>query len=80
MSSTTTACRPLVSAPSVARLAQLFAFIAVVAIFPMSLLATIIFAYSPFEVFVGVVLGVILAFAIIIIGIFTPSAIEARRL
>jgi hypothetical protein len=46
----------------------------------MSLLATMRFASSPFEVFVGVVLGGILACAMVIIGMVTPLAIGARKI
>jgi hypothetical protein len=79
MSSTTTESRPFVSDRIVVRFAQVLAFVAAIAIFPMSLLATIKFASSPFEVFIGVVLGGILASAMVIIGMVTPSAIDARR-
>jgi len=57
MASTTTNSREFLSDRIVVRIAQVLAFVAAVAIFPMSLLATIKFATSPFEVFVGVVLG-----------------------
>ncbi|WP_146440943.1 hypothetical protein [Crateriforma conspicua] len=79
MSSTTTESRPFVSDRTVVRLAQFLAFVAAVAIFPMSLLATINFASSPFEVFVGVVLGGVLASVMVVIGMVTPSAIDTRR-
>ncbi len=80
MSNTTTVSRPFVSDRSVVRLVQLLAFVAAIAIFPMSLLATMRFASSPFEVFVGVVLGGILACAMVIIGMVTPLAIGARKI
>ncbi|WP_145302487.1 hypothetical protein [Crateriforma conspicua] len=79
MSSTTTESRPFVPDRIVVSLAQLLAFVAAVAIFPMSLLATIRFASSPFEVFIGVVLGGVLASVMVIIGMVTPSAIDTRR-
>jgi hypothetical protein len=79
MSSTTTESRPFVSDRIVVRFAQLLAFLAAIAIFPMSLFATIKFASSPFEVFIGVVLGGILASAMVIIGMVAPLAIDTRR-
>ena len=79
MASTTTNSREFLSDRIVVRIAQVLAFVAAVAIFPMSLLATIKFATSPFEVFVGVVLGGILACAMVIIGMVAPIAIDSRR-
>ena len=79
MPGTTTESRPFVSDGIVVRIAQLLAFVAAVVIFPMSLLATMKFASSPFEVFIGVVLGGVLASAMVIIGLLTPSAIDTRR-
>lgn len=79
MSSTTTKSRPFVSDRSVVRFAQLLAFAAAVAIFPMCLFATTKFASSPYEVFIGMVLSGILASAMVIIGMVMPSAIDTRR-
>lgn len=79
MSSTTIESRPVVSDRFVVRLTQLLAFVAAVVVFPMSLLATIKFASSPFEVFSGVVLGGILTSAMVIIGMVMPSAFDNRR-
>jgi hypothetical protein len=37
------------------------------------------YAASPFEIFVGVLLGGILACAMVIIGMLTPLAIDTHR-
>ncbi len=78
MSNATNDSRAIVTDRTVARCAQLLAFVAAITIFPMSLFATIKFATSPFEVFIGVVLGGILASAMVIIGMVTPSAMTTR--
>lgn len=79
MSGTTTESRSVVSDRVFIRFAQILTFVAAMTVFPMTLFATIKFATSPFEVFIGVVLGGILACAIVIIGLVTPSAIDVRR-
>jgi hypothetical protein len=79
MSGATTESRSVVSDRVVVRFAQILTFAAAMAIFPLALFATIKFATSPFEVFIGVVLGGILACAIVIIGLVTPSAFDVRR-
>lgn len=79
MSNTRTVSRPFVSDRFVIRFVQISAFLAAFAIFPMSLLATVKYATSPFEIFIGVVLGGILACAMVIIGMLTPLAIETHR-
>jgi uncharacterized membrane protein len=79
MSSTRTVTRPLVSDRLVVQIVQLLAFVAAVAIFPMSLLATVKYATSPFEILVGVMLGGILASLMVIIGMLTPAVITTRR-
>ena len=63
---------------TVARLMQFFAFAVAGVIFPMCVVATTKFATSPFEVFVGLVLGGILAVAIVIMGMLVPSAMLPR--
>ena len=78
MSTATTKPRVIVSDRTVARFLQLFAYASAIIIFPMSLVATTKFAASPFEVFTGVVLGGILAAAIVIIGMLVPSAMLSR--
>ena len=79
MSSSTTEARSFVSDRIVVRFAQILAFIAAIAIFPVSLFATVKFASSPFEVFIGVVLGGILSSALVIIGMLSPLAIDTGR-
>ena len=78
MSNATTDTHAITTNRTVVCFAQLIAFVAAIAIFPMSLFATIKFASSPFEVFVGVVLAGILASAMVIIGLVTPSAVHTR--
>ncbi len=77
MSTATTDSRGIVTDRTVARFVQNLAFAVAITIFPMSLVATIKFAASPFEVFIGVVLGGILASAMVIIGMVTPSAMKS---
>lgn len=78
MSTATTKPPEIVSERTVTRFAQFVAFAGAIIIFPMSLVATTRFAASPFEVFTGVVLGGILAAAIVIIGMLVPSAMLSR--
>jgi len=79
MSSTGTETRTMVSDRFVIRLVQLLAFLAALASFPLSLSATMKYATSPFEIFIGVLLGGILACAMVIIGMLTPLAIDTHR-
>lgn len=79
MSNTPVKSRAIVSDRVVAHFAQLLAFFAAIAVLPLTLVATVKFASSPFDVFSGVVLGGILASALIIIGLVTPSAISATH-
>ena len=63
---------------TVARLTQFLAFAGAGVIFPMCVVATTKIATFPFEVFVGLLLGGILAVAIVIMGMLVPSAMLSR--
>ncbi len=79
MSTTTTQPRMVIASDrTVARLMQFLAFAAAGVIFPMCVVATTKFATSPFEVFVGLVLGGILAVSIVIIAMLVPSVMLSR--
>jgi Ca2+/Na+ antiporter len=64
----------IVSNQALGRFAQYLSFIAAIVLFPMCLVATTKFASSPFEVFIGVVMGGILAIAMIVMGLVIPFA------